>query len=563
MLGYVCKYAPVEIFESMGSKICRLDPTVTNFNQADTLMHANVCSFTKAVLEDVMTHDYEGVIFTTCCDSMRRLYDTLKHQFPHKFFYLLDLPRKVNDFAASLYETQIQKMIEAYEAFSGRSFQPEALLDLIERKNQAARLRSAPTQPCDLHIGLAGARPGNDLKNLLENLHVEVLFDLTCTGIQRELPLDPHRILYSYSYALLNQIPCMRMMEASGRERFLDAFRDRLDGILYHTIKFCDMYSYEYEKLHDQQEIPLVLIETDSTAQCDGQIRTRTEAFIESLRASRSAKAPKLAPNIRKDGSMYILGIDSGSTSTNAVIIDQNKQILASLVLRTGAKSTVSAEKIRDDILTQAGLTQEDLSCIVSTGYGRVSIPFADYAVTEISCHAKGAHHLNPSVRTILDIGGQDSKAIRLNDQGEVTDFVMNDKCAAGTGRFLEMMAHTLELSMDDLGPISLNWSEDIEISSMCSVFAESEVISLIAQNKEKCDIAHGIHKAIAGKALSLLRRVGLESGFMMTGGVAKNTGVVKVLEEALGEALFIYQEPEIIGALGAALYGLEQLTEC
>ena len=212
------------------------------------------------------------------------------------------------------------------------------------------------------------------------------------------------------------------------------------------------------------------------------------------------------------------------------------------------------------EILEKAGLQRSDLIKIVSTGYGRVSIPFADENVTEISCHGKGAHYLNPQIRTILDIGGQDSKAIHLNEKGDVTDFVMNDKCAAGTGRFLEMMARTLEVGIEDLGVLSLKSTENIEISSMCSVFAESEVISLIAQNKETSDIAHGIHMAIAAKAISLMRRVGLEPGYMMTGGVAKNPGVVKVLEEQLKAPIYISDEPEIVGALGAALYGLERV---
>lgn len=257
---------------------------------------------------------------------------------------------------------------------------------------------------------------------------------------------------------------------------------------------------------------------------------------------------------------MYTLGIDSGSTSTNAVILDENKNIRAFSVLRTGAKSSQSANAILSDVLSKAALSREDISLIVSTGYGRVSIPFADKNVTEISCHGKGAHFLFPDVHTILDIGGQDSKAIRLNENGDVVDFVMNDKCAAGTGRFLEMMARSLEISIDELGPVSLRSKEDIEISSMCSVFAESEVISLIAQNKEISDIAHGIHRAIAGKAMSLLKKVGLNAGFMMTGGVAKNPGVVAVLEKQLGEKINIYEEPEIVGALGAALFGLESL---
>ena len=215
-----------------------------------------------------------------------------------------------------------------------------------------------------------------------------------------------------------------------------------------------------------------------------------------------------------------------------------------------------------EDVLEKAKLTKEDISWIVSTGYGRVSISYADENVTEISCHGKGAHYFNPKIRTILDIGGQDSKAIRLNEKGEVQDFVMNDKCAAGTGRFLEMIARTLEISIDELGAIALTSTEKIEITSMCSVFAESEVISLIANNKEKADIADGVCHAIANKSFSLLRRAGMEPDFMMTGGVAKNPGVVRAVEEKIGAPLYICPEPEIVGAAGAALYALERMEE-
>ena len=257
---------------------------------------------------------------------------------------------------------------------------------------------------------------------------------------------------------------------------------------------------------------------------------------------------------------MYVMGIDSGSTSTNAVIMDGERNIVASSVVRTGAKSGESARRILGEILEQAGLKREDISWSVSTGYGRVSIDFADENVTEISCHGRGAHYFNPSVRTILDIGGQDSKAIHLNEAGEVTDFVMNDKCAAGPGRFLAMLARTLEIAVDALGPEALRSTEDIEITSMCSVFAESEVISLIANNKEKADIANGVCRAIAGKAYSLLKRVGMEETFMMTGGVAKNPGVVRAVEEKIQSRLYICPEPEIVGAAGAALYALDKM---
>ena len=259
---------------------------------------------------------------------------------------------------------------------------------------------------------------------------------------------------------------------------------------------------------------------------------------------------------------MYVMGIDSGSTSTNAVIMDGERKIVASAVVRTGAKSGESAQKILGEILGKAGLAREEIAWIVSTGYGRVSIDFADENVTEISCHGRGAHYFNPKVRTILDIGGQDSKAIHLSEAGEVTDFVMNDKCAAGTGRFLEMIARTLEIDVDELGPVALQSTEDIEITSMCSVFAESEVISLIANNKEKADIAWGVCRAIAGKAYSLMKRVGLEETFMMTGGVAKNPGVVRAVEEKIQSRLYICPEPEIVGAAGAALYALDKMQE-
>ena len=573
MLGYVCKYTPMELFTAMDTDIKRLEPSVTDFNHADTLMHANICSYTKAVLEDVMENDYEGVILTTCCDSIRRLYDTLKSQFPDKFFFLLDIPRKVNDFAVTLYERQLREMISSYEAFSGKTFDEARFVSMMQNNTALEKAKKTKENACPskkisdakasaLNIGIMGARCNNEIRQLLTDHGVNVLFDLTCTGLGRNFSVSKEAPLTSYAAALLNQIPCMRMLKEASRQNLVDGFTDRLDGILYHTVKFCDSYSYEYADFKEHLDVPILLIETDSTKQCAGQVRTRVEAFIEELQVKKGLSLTgKKIISKRKGDTLYTLGIDSGSTSTNAVILDENQKIRAFSVVRTGAKSSQSADAALADVLKKAGLTRDDISLIVSTGYGRVSIPFADKTVTEISCHGKGAHLLFPDVRTILDIGGQDSKAIRLNENGEVADFVMNDKCAAGTGRFLEMMARSLEISLDELGPVSLQSKEEIEISSMCSVFAESEVISLIAQNKEIADIAHGIHKAIAGKAMSLLKRVGLNPAYMMTGGVAKNPGVVAVLEEQLGEKLHIYEEPEIVGALGAALYGLEELS--
>ena len=557
MLGYICKYAPVEVFESMGVAMKRIEPDVTNFNQADMKMHPNICSFAKGVLEDVLSHDYEGIVLTTCCDSIRRLYDVLRKELPDRFIYMLDTPRITGEAGTTLYEQRIRAMIRAYEEFSGKQFEEKELEQIIREKQQKQKKQQISVEKDRVNVGILGARANESIREILEQKGVNVAFDITCTGLDRKLLLDPNQVLHSYTGGLLGQFPCMRMAQASNRDELIRQYAGSVDGLIYHTVQFCDNYAYEYAWLKNWLERPMLLLETDYTRQSHGQILTRIEAFLESL----PAKGKKEHREKKESKAMYVLGIDSGSTSTNAVIMNRDRQIVAFSVVRTGAKSGVSAQKALEDVLNRASLSREDISWIVSTGYGRVSIPFADENVTEISCHGKGAHYFNPKIRTILDIGGQDSKGIRLSDTGEVKDFVMNDKCAAGTGRFLEMIARTLEVSLDELGAIALTSTEKIEITSMCSVFAESEVISLIANNREKADIANGVCCAIANKAFSLLRWVGMEPEFMMTGGVAKNPGVVRAVEEKIGAKLYICEEPEIVGATGAALYALEKMA--
>lgn len=562
MFGYICKYAPVEVFTSMGVEMKRIEPDVTSFTQTDIKMHPNICSFAKGVLEEVLANDYEGVILTTCCDSIRRLYDVLREELPGKFVYILDTPCTTKETGVALYQTRIKNMIKSYENFSGKFFSEDKLEQVLAplTKEQIISIKKNR-----LNIGLIGARANKTIIDILDDKSVNIAFDLTCTGIMQKYLLEPGHILEGYTRGLLSQFPCMRMEEAAGRDKLITQYAQSVDGVIYHTVQFCDNYSYEYAWLKKNIEHPMLLLETDYTRQSRGQILTRIEAFLESLepaadtmldgRNFKNSENPK-----GRSENMYVMGIDSGSTSTNAVIMNADKKIIASTVVRTGAKSADSAARALEEVLKAAGLIKDDLFYIVSTGYGRVSIDFADENVTEISCHGRGAHYFNPAIRTILDIGGQDSKAIHLNQAGEVTDFVMNDKCAAGTGRFLEMIARTLEIDVSELGPAALTSTEEIEITSMCSVFAESEVISLIANNKEKPDIAWGVCKAIANKAYSLLKRVGMEEEFMMTGGVAKNPGVVKAVEERIGSKLYICQEPEIVGAAGACLYALDKI---
>lgn len=255
---------------------------------------------------------------------------------------------------------------------------------------------------------------------------------------------------------------------------------------------------------------------------------------------------------------MFVAGCDVGSLTGKTVIM-KNEAIISYSIVPTTPKPQITAENATNEALAKAGLELEQLEYIVSTGYGREKIPFANTNVTEITCHGRGAYWLVPTGRTVIDIGGQDCKVILLNDNGNIIDFRMNDKCAAGTGRFLEVMAKALGLELDELGSVSLKSESSAVITSQCSVFAESEIVTLIAEGTELPDIVAGIHKSISGRLLSMVKAVNPRKDFMLTGGVAKNAGVVKFLEDALGKIEKVPVDPQIVGALGAALIAKER----
>jgi len=249
---------------------------------------------------------------------------------------------------------------------------------------------------------------------------------------------------------------------------------------------------------------------------------------------------------------MKTAGIDIGSITAKAAIIEDGS-ILGATVGFTGYHAEQAGRTIYESLLAELGLKTTDIHRVVSTGYGRGAVKFADKAVTEIICHGAGAHFLDADVRSVIDIGGQDSKVIALDASGKVRDFVMNDKCAAGTGRFLEVMARALEVDLDSFGAFSLSAENASKISSLCTVFAESEVISLIAKGEGRANIIAGIHDAVAARVAALANRVGVQAPLMMTGGVAKNIGVVKALESRLG-TIKVLPSAQVNGAIGAAV---------
>ncbi|MGI5989998.1 MAG: acyl-CoA dehydratase activase [Lachnospiraceae bacterium] len=575
MITYFCKYTPVELLRAFGEDVRMPNFETADFSETDTLIHSSVCPHAKMLVLDVLhqpdtTHGgRSAAVFTNCCDSVRRVSDSLPDSC-FSFRTMLDLPHAAGESAVRLYAEQLKKLIEAYRNYSGRDFSAGKLIG--EWSKSAAAWQNL------LHdkgnkIAVMGARVSNELFDRIQNALPFPTVDLTCGGI-RALPAPPEgliqageqEILTAYARALLTQIPCSRMEDTAPRKKLLKI--PGLKGIVYHTVRFCDYYSFEYAWLLKNSGLPMVKIESDYTSQSVGQLSTRIAAFAESLesrenaadgaRSHRRTGAERPAATASSDSGIYV-GIDSGSTTTNAAAIGSDGRLLAYTIIRTGAKAGAAADKALSEIRGQLGGRAGEIREVVATGYGREFITAADETVTEISCHAKGAHSWMPDVRTIIDIGGQDSKVICLDENGNVSGFVMNDKCAAGTGRFLEMMAHTLELSMDEMSRLGLKWKKDLTITSTCTVFAESEVVSLIAENAETGDIIHALNKSVASRTVSMVRRVKGKGPMMMTGGVARNEGVVRELERLLGLQLHIPVYPDLAGAYGAALFAREK----
>jgi predicted CoA-substrate-specific enzyme activase len=252
-------------------------------------------------------------------------------------------------------------------------------------------------------------------------------------------------------------------------------------------------------------------------------------------------------------------GVDVGSTQTKAVLVDDERRIVARTLIETGANVSRAGEQAFLRACETAGLPREAVGYVVGTGYGRYKVTFGDAQITEITCHARGAHSLFPRTRTVIDMGGQDTKAIRVNPDGSVLDFSMNDKCAAGTGRFLSAAADVTGISLDELGPVSLQAKVPVRLTSVCTVFVESDIMSYLAQRKTVEDILGGVHKAIATRTMALVRRVGVEDEVTFTGGVSRNVGMVQALEGVLGRPINVSPDGHFMGALGAALFALER----
>lgn len=549
MIGYTCKYTPVELLESLGGECVLINSQTMSFSAAESEGHSNLCCHCKALLQHCLSGGIREFVFVNCCDSVRRIYDIVKEKGDYDFIFFLDLPRTGGECSVNRFKDELLRLYREYSAYKSTSFSPEKFYGSFKEES---------IYPKGEFIALTGARVSRETKKIIEENSVYPVADLTCSGNRNPILTQRYDSFedaaYEYAHALLAQVSCMRMADISSRKAL--TIHPNIKGIIYHTVKFCDYYSFEYENLRRESALPMLKIETDFTPLSSGQLSTRLEAFCEGfeVKNQKGNRKMEFAPVI---DSLYA-GIDSGSTSTNVVVIDKNGKMAASAIVRTGPRAEMGAKRAFEKIEEEYGIKIGSIKKIIATGYGRNNISFAHGAKTEITCHGRGANFINPDARTVIDIGGQDSKVICLDGKGNVTNFVMNDKCAAGTGRFLEAMAKTLELELEEMGRRGLSWKENITISSMCTVFAESEVISLIAENKSSDDIIHGLNKSVASKTLSLVARTNHTPVYMMTGGVARNKGVAAEIEKGLSDKLFIPENPDLCGALGAALFALD-----
>jgi predicted CoA-substrate-specific enzyme activase len=531
---YVCKYTPLEIIKAFGYNCKKFTCEYSNFDCAESCTHPNMCGWGKSFLEEIMQKNIKKLILVNCCDVCVRIFDILKEQNNMDFLFLFNLPHKNDNLSVNLIKSEIQRLISELEKFS--SFEYKTILENLDK---------TPDKQQE-HILLIGAHTSENLLNIIKDKSPYPVYDYTC-GSYRQLNfnnIDENNFLDEYASKLLNQKhPCSRMQFSDK-----NPISDMTKGIIYNNIKFCDYWGIKQRKMKEFN-IPILNIETDYTTKSTGQILTRIDAFFENL------KPQKIQV---KNTHKYFVGIDIGSTSTKAVMLDKDKNIIASTIIDTGFGASNAANTALNIILKQSNIKTNEINSIITTGYGRNSTELTNKSITEISCHAKGAYYLCPTSRTIIDIGGQDLKVICIDEFGNVKNFVMNDKCAAGTGRFLEVMAKTLKMDINEMSKLGNNCKNEIEISSMCTVFAESEVVSLISNNTSQNDIIYGLNMSVASKIYSLTKRLNCEKDFIMTGGVSKNIGVVNAIQTKLNCKLYTSKNSQLCGSIGAALFGID-----
>ncbi len=611
---------PLEIITSAGYRPFRLIGRMDRCCQEETGLSRNVCPYMHGVLRSF--RDFKGriarAVLTDSCDAMKKVFDILAlESFPVD---MLSVPRKQTEEASAFFALQLEhlyrelckernilpdpervrehisrydkvrglleeirenRLLPSYADFFGlkrkvlQSSPDEGILALrkVLRKNSGRSTDNTKEHENTIPVIITGSPvSGEQVFRIIEDAGFTIVYNDSCLDtrwLDRRLePTVSDNPFKDLSRIYLSRTPCARMHD---RKTELDAMGARysreVKGIIHFRMPFCDLYGFDLVHLMSNLGKEAVLpIEADGSQQSEGQIKTRVQAFAEMVK---SARQPEPGGPVKNRGvsvrrtsvkkERYYCGIDIGSTTVDGVIIDGGGNILCHRIMKTGPRADKASHTMLQQMVHEVSLTIEEIERIVATGYGRESLSFAQDTVTEISCHAKGVRHLLPETRFVVDIGGQDSKVIKIDGTGKVRDFQMNDKCAAGTGRFLEVMAHSLEVDISAMSDLSLEKGEIVPISSVCTVFAESEVISLLGKGYEPSSIVKGIYRSITNRIEGMVRRVGPVEPAAITGGGALNRGLVRHLEERVGLSFTSPDIPQIVGAVGAALYAREQ----
>lgn len=526
-------------FINAGEHLC------THDRKAECVFHENLCSYSKALYDFFMARhsEFALIIIPSSCDALKKLYNALTAALSSDKIYLLDIPQ-IKTPAAEVYLAQeFSKLSDKL-----RKYTPGCA--------PCAGFKKTNPRTTGDRIGIIGSNV--PLKTVGERLDVfgfEPFFINHC--IDKAMPdsklrstLD-ERGLAEYARLFIEKNSCPRTNSDEYRKKILRTIEERgLSGIIVNAFKFCDFQPFDYKFFKEElgPDFPIMLMEHDLGTGTEGQIMTRIDAFLENISKISKSKTRRAAASGR-----FYVGIDSGSHATKIVCVEKDGNVISRKLLPTGTSVKNSAAELVKDLCRKLNIERKDIARIVATGYGRNEIGGADEIVTEITCHAIGAYQTLSKSMTLIDIGGQDSKAIKIGNGGRVERFAMNDKCAAGTGRFLEVMSAKLEMSLSEFAEISMRADSYVPISNMCSVFAESEVISLIASGKSKEEIAKGIHRSIAERTIGLMKRIEGAPPYYMAGGGAKNPALIEELEECLGEKVAVLNEPQFSGAYGAA----------
>ncbi len=575
MIYYACSYVPMEILFSTGEKFKRLKGS--DYSHSN-LIHCNLCGYSKAIFSEVMSLE-EGDIFigVDSCDAMRRILDVLderakaqifslklpwKREHLSEIFLYAEFERLIEflnyKFKRKIEYKDLEKGIKSYNSLvdyvaeiSSKTYGSEQGKLLTKAFNgEKEIIKNDNYLPINNRISVSGGViDPEEIANIIEQSGGNMINLNTCTGTRafnKCTESDGKTPVEAIAKRILDREPCGRFFEG-------DKYNCESDGIIKIQPKFCDFYDSSYNKTGK----PQINLQLDYPIDSRGQLKTRIGAFLENIP---SKKLRNNSPKNLKDGKKSVFfGIDCGSTTTNIVVLDENEKIVFWKNSRTGANAEKTINELLDRAFVSLNIDENDIKYCISTGYGRDLVKIANEKITEITCHAKGVVHDIENAKSIIDIGGQDSKIITLNEKGKVDRFVMNDKCAAGTGRFLEVMAGVMQKDLDQMAEISKKSNKNLSISSMCTVFAESEVISLIGKGEKLEDISSALFKAISRRIINMYKGLNALSPVVFTGGVARNSGMVAALEKQLNTKIIIPEIPDIMGAYGAALFASEK----